>query len=167
MVGMASERKPGETACQNARSRLGSTLARQANPPAGISRMAGSKIWRPEYVPLWITTPELEELSGDFVVRAPPPPHPRRHITRRPSPTGRLPFCLELDRTIGAAVSSPCPPAQACEIRRAWGAPSETSILYPASTPPRCGRRASPRSAWRWRARARYSPLAFVIELPT
>src|SRR5262249_40653726 len=104
------ERKPGEVVCANASSLTGSTLGRLANPPAGISRMAGrgaiawnktaalSQIWRPEYVPLWITTPALEELSGDFVIRAPPPPHPRRYITRLPSPTGRLPFCLGLDR---------------------------------------------------------------------
>src|SRR5215472_12719223 len=43
-------------------------------------------------------------------------------------------------------------------IQRAWGAPSETSILYPASTPPRSGRRASPRSASRWRDRAPCRP---------
>src|SRR5262249_11364925 len=36
--------------------------------------------------------PPLEELSGDFVVRAPPHPHPRRHIARRPSQLGALSF---------------------------------------------------------------------------
>src|SRR5262249_13712174 len=37
-------------------------------------------------------------------------------------------------------------------------APSETSILYRASRLPRCGRRASPRSAWRWRAQGPCRP---------
>ena len=48
--------------------------------------------------------------------------------------------------------------AAACGTQRGSAAPFGRSSPYPRSTRPRCGHRASPRSAWRWRVRGRCRP---------